>query len=281
MDAVVSTLTNKNPDKLHNEDLVGTYDSVFWLLDGASHPITSGSLLSTQLYVHMLSEKIAETLQTSPINFPLQKIMATSIKKVAEFIKHDYPSVSAFPSSTVAMVRIAKHEIEYFVLGDSSLILKLDSNVEQISDKRLEQIGVNLRSDIVSLLQQGKGYTSPEIKKLKSELLELEDTYRNQENGFYVASIDPNICHHALTGKRQLDPDSNWSIVLASDGLTRLVDTFETIPSWEKFIKYLAKTPAIEVFDHIRSIEHFDPSGQKYPRFRKHDDISMLMIQNK
>lgn len=281
MDAVISTCTNKNPNKLHNEDLIGSYGNVFWMLDGASHPKIGESLLSTQLHVHILSQKILETLQTNSTNIPLQQIMTTSIEKVAELIKHEYSSASFFPSSTVVMVRIGKHEMDYFVLGDSSLVLKIGSNVEQISDQRLEQIGVNIRADIVSLLQQGQGYSSPEIKRLKHELIELEDTYRNQENGFYVASTDPTVCHHALTGKKQLDPNSNWNIALASDGLTRLVDTFEAIPSWEKFITYLAKTPTKEVIDHIRSIEHSDPDGRKFPRFRKHDDISMLMIQNK
>lgn len=281
MDAVVSILTNKNPDKLHNEDLFGSYGNVFWLLDGASNPKTSKSLFSTQSYVHYLNQKIIETLQTSSANNPPQEIMATSIKKIAELIEHEYPSIPISPSSTVIMVRIAKHELEYFVLGDSSLVLKIGSNVEQISDQRLNQIGVNIRAGIVSLLQSGKGYSSPEIKKLKSELIELEDTYRNQENGFYVASTDSTVCNHALIGKRKLDPNSDWNIVLASDGLTRIKDTFETVTSWKTFISYLAKTPAKEVIDHIRSIEHSDPDGQKFPRFRKHDDISMLMIQNK
>ncbi|WP_028778104.1 hypothetical protein [Shimazuella kribbensis] len=281
MNAVISTFTNKNPDKLHNEDLVGSYDNVFWLLDGASNPKTSESLLSTQQYVYYLSQKIIETLQTSSTNAPLQQIVATSIKKIAELIKDKYKSASFFPSSTIVMVRIAENEMEYFVLGDNSLVLEIDSRAEQISDQRLQQIGPAIRNNIVSLLQQGQGYSAPEIKRLKSELIELEDTYRNQDNGFYVASIDPIICNRALTGKRVLNPSQNWNIALISDGLTRLVDTFRTIPSWEKFISYLAKTPAIEVINHIRSIEHSDPNGQKFPRFRKHDDISMLMIQNK
>ena len=112
MNAVISTFTNKNPDKLHNEDLVGTYDNVFWLLDGASHPKTSNSPLSTQRYVHLLSQKIIETLQTSSTGATLQQIIAASIKKIAEFIKHEYSSTSAFPSSTIVMVRINDNEIE-------------------------------------------------------------------------------------------------------------------------------------------------------------------------
>jgi serine/threonine protein phosphatase PrpC len=280
MNAVISTCTNKNPDKLHNEDLIGSYGNVFWLLDGASHPKTSESILSTQQYVHILSQKILGTLQTFSTSAPLQLIVTTSIKKIAELIKHEYSSASFFPSSTVVMVRIAKHEMEYFVLGDSSLVLKMGTKVEQISDQRLQQIGLNIRDEIVSLLQQGHGYSSPEVKRLKSELIELEDTYRNKKNGFYVASIDPNVCSHALTGKRKLDPNLDWSIALLSDGLTRLVDTFEIIPSWEEFISHLAKTHALELINNVRSIEHSDPDGQKYPRFSKHDDASMIMIQN-
>jgi serine/threonine protein phosphatase PrpC len=251
------------------------------VLDGASNPKSSESFLSTQQYVHFLNQKMIETLQTSSANTSLQEIMAASIKKIAEFIKHEYSSASVFPSSTIVMVRIAKHEIEYLVLGDSSLIFKTGSKTEQISDQRLQQVGSDIRANIISLLQKGQGYSTPEIKRLKSELIELEDTYRNQENGFYVASTDPTVCHQALTGKRKLNPNSNWNIVLASDGLTRLKDTFETIPSWEKFISYLAKTPAIEVINQIRSLEYSDPDGKVFPRFRKHDDISMLMIQNK
>jgi hypothetical protein len=171
--------------------------------------------------------------------------------------------------------------MNYFVLGDSSLLLQMDSKTEHICDNRLQQIGLNIRSTLISLLKSGCGYDDRHVREQKQALVQLQNRWRNQVNGFYIASLDPNVADHAYVGERQLRSDDNWNIALMSDGLSRLMDTFQSIPSADAFIDYLTRTPAQEVINRIRMIENTDPNGQIYPRFRKHDDVSMLLIQNR
>ncbi|MCH5583575.1 hypothetical protein MK805_01140 [Shimazuella sp. AN120528] len=178
------------------------------------------------------------------------------------------------------MIRLSEQKLEYFVLGDSSLCIYTNSTLDHICDRRLQQIGSPIRSSISSLLKEGHGYMSPEIKQQKQTLLALQNQLRNHKDGYFIVSLDPDAAEHALIGEKPLPSQKNWTIALMTDGLSRLVDTFEVISSWENLLRYLAETPAIQVIERIRAIEYADPNGQKYPRFHKHDDASMLMIQN-
>lgn len=273
---VVSFLSDKNPDKEKNEDLIGLCGNVFWLLDGATLPtymLSSKSSITSYDYVQNLNHAILQILQMGQETLSLKDIVKMSIENLLK----DNSSIAA--SSTIAMVRVNPHSIEYFVLGDSSLLIQANSVTLHITDQRLELIGTDIRKKINSLLQAGHGFQSSEVEKWKRQLIELELVNRNKPNGYYIASTFPGATDRAFVGEKRLN-EEKWKVVLMSDGASQLVNTFYKIRDWEQFVHQIQPASLKKTIQQIRELENNDPNGQQYPRFRKHDDTSILLIED-
>jgi hypothetical protein len=96
--------------------------------------------------------------------------------------------------------------------------------------------------------------------------------HRNQPDGFWVAAAAPEAAHHGITGT--LDVDEARTMMLLTDGASRIVDRFGLHDwSWaQSLVSYSGPQALIRA---VRDAEHSDPSGQRWPRGKIHDDATV------
>lgn len=174
------------------------------------------------------------------------------------------------PSATVIVIRETGADLEYLVLADSVLILQEQDKVVAITDDREAQVGLNHRA-LMDSLPAG----SPEHTRAHRAYVEALRSYRNRAGGFWVASIDPAVSQEAIVGTRPLDALD--SVVLLSDGASRLVDRFD-IATWLDLVDLSKSKGPASLLDWVREAEASDPTGQRWPRGKSSDDATVAYV---
>jgi hypothetical protein len=68
------------------------------------------------------------------------------------------------------MVRVDSNQLQWLVLGDSTLVLQTGQEVSVHTDRRLNAVASELRQRIMKQLEDGGGYDNPAHRQALSEL---------------------------------------------------------------------------------------------------------------
>lgn len=261
-----------------NEDLAGYANGAAWILDGASVPASlAGDGPDARWYVQRLSASIAQGLIDGD-DRKLRELVGAAIATVAAAGQLVFPRKqdAAWPSATVALVRLRDGALDYFVLGDSPLLIAGIDGVELIADRQLRQVAPDLRARIRKLLGAGGGYESEEHQRLVRELVVVEREMRNVEGGYWIASADPAATDRGVTGS--IPPGEATAIALLTDGMARALDPLRLEPSPGTLMERLLRPggPAA-CLRAVRQSETGDPDGRHYPRTTVSDDATALV----
>ncbi|NAS22154.1 integrase [Herbidospora sp. NEAU-GS84] len=261
-----------HPDR-PNEDYVGATTDAVVLLDGASRPpgVASACSHSVRWYSHNLGSALL-TEMTRNAN-PLPDLLARGIKHVASL--HD-TTCDLFsgrcPTATVVMVRKVADDLEWLVLGDSTLIIDTGTaEPEVICDDRLDQVAAPRRVQLDSL----RGGT-PEHAEARRLYVETLHEYRNREGGFWIAAADPLAADHALTGT--VPVADVRTLALLSDGAADAFDRYRLAP-WRQLLDLMANDGPAELIRQVRQVERSDLHGERWPRSKPHDDATAVVCR--
>lgn len=281
----VTCATAARPGKTLNEDLVGTTDGLFFVLDGSSVPPELPSCCDRDAawYVRRLSAALVSALAGRE-DVTLAGGLAQAIEAVASEHHRTCPHAepeSLGPSAAVALVRQKPDSLDYLLLGDVSLIIETDTAVTHQSDRRLAAVASDVRDRIRRHLELGNGYDSPSYRTLLLELVNAERTVRNKPHGYWIASNEPSAAHHALVGSTPLRPPNSAgevnSFALLSDGLARSVAVLQVHDSWADLMTDLRSHGPAVCIQAVRNAETADPAGQRHPRTALSDDATGLL----
>ncbi|MDX3640924.1 protein phosphatase 2C domain-containing protein [Streptomyces sp. MB09-02B] len=255
---------------LDNEDFAAAAPGAAVLLDGAGVAgAETGCVHGVAWFSGTLGALLLREITAHP-DRTLADCLANSIGEVRS-LHGDRCDLTyrASPTSTVVAARLGDAELEYLVLGDSSLLLaERDRATSVVTDRRLDEVGKRLRGP-VDQLPTG----SPEHATALAEYRDALTGLRNRPGGFWIAGPDPRAAEHAATGSVPLD--SLTSVTLLSDGATRLVDRFE-LADWEKLLSVLNSCGPDELIRLVREAESGDPDGRRWPRGKAQDDATAL-----
>ncbi|GAA4599106.1 protein phosphatase 2C domain-containing protein [Planotetraspora phitsanulokensis] len=256
-----------------NEDFIGATPDAVVLLDGASVPpgIESGCTHSVRWYSHTLgSTLLTEMTQSAG---PLPELLAKGIKHVTSL--HDFTcdlSHGGSPSATVVMLRQAGDQLDWLVLGDSTLILDTGTAEPMVvRDDRLDRVAAPRRTRLDALF----GGTPEHATALRGYVEGLAD-YRNRDGGFWVAATDPLAADQALTGS--VPADSVYAAALLSDGASDAVDRYHLV-TWRQLLDTLAQDGPAELIRQVRAAEQSDPHGERWRRSKTHDDSTAVFCR--
>ncbi|MEV4251595.1 protein phosphatase 2C domain-containing protein [Spirillospora sp. NPDC049652] len=177
------------------------------------------------------------------------------------------PSHLVSPSSTVLAVRRNGEDLDWLVLGDSFLVLRGSAQNDVITDQRLKQRAVKQRT----ALRRADG----QDPKLWNALVTEERRLRNHPDGYWIAAGEPEAADHALTGRVPLADLTH--ALLFSDGGARPVEPFGAA-SWDECFHELAQSGPAAWLQRVREIENVDPDRSRWPRSKRHDDATAVLI---
>ena len=255
-----------------NEDFAAVSPSAAVLLDGAGIPrgLESGCVHGVAWFARTLGTTLlAET--ADPAGRPLADCLARAIDRVR--LLHEGACDLAHPGSptaTVVALRVLADQLEYLVLADSSLVLTSTSGTtEVVTDRRLDDVLQGTREAIDRIPLSDPGYPAA-----FSEHILAVRHLRNSPGGFWVASPDPAVAGHALTGTRPLA--CLRSALLLSDGASRPADLFGLASFADLTAVAAGDDGPAELIRQVRAAEATDPDGRRWKRSKARDDATVV-----
>lgn len=219
------------------------------VLDGATAPegVDSGCIHDVSWLVRHLAAAVTRRMLLGVGD--LRDLLAASVTETCEAHAGscDLGNPDS-PSSTISVVRVRGGVLEYLVLADSPVVIRVPGQaLTAISDDRLAH------------LPGGRPYT-----------LELVRSLRNKPGGFWVASTDPEAAYQAVAGS--MPYAAGTDIGMFTNGVSRLVEFYGY--DWERLFSVLETTGPAGLISLVRSVERDRPPGYG----KKHDDATAVLM---
>jgi Protein phosphatase 2C len=190
--------------------------------------------------------------------------LASAIEQIARSHARSCDLANPYsPTATVIAIRVTDRNLEYLVLGDSTLICGDRSDkVRTVTDRRLARI-------------TGRLGRAPHSEEARQRYMRELTRYRNRRGGFWVAGTQPEAARHACTGTVQLVDAPH--IALMSDGASRLVDRYR-LATWNDALTLLLDAGPAAYLQRVRHAEASDPDCTRWPRSKNHDDATAAIL---
>ena len=279
-----------------NEDAVACFEVVqdgkkykyTILMDGASGLGKNNEIkpehTSAEWYVSFIIESLRETFHSTPgleIKDAIQECIRKADSEVHHYEDNKQIKLEEFeiPSASLAIVREDEQKAEIFLLGDTETIIGYkDGHIERVDNpnqtavqnndnavmERMAEIATSRRCSVIDTMKD------PEIQ----EMLQRNRAKKNRpcKGGYWICGTNPEAVEHGVymqIPKKEID-----AIILATDGFN--YSYLNLTP--EQLYNEIRK----KGFDHlarmIRAEEDADPGGNRHKRFKKGDDLSIVVI---
>ena len=181
------------------------------------------------------------------------------------------------PSAAAIIIRATTDHLDWVSLGDCALIVETPAGLKSIGvggpdtgDSRLASALQRLRQkQTLSTEAERRSELLPQLRKGRGENLNLP-------GGYGVISITPPPRELITTGR--LPVESSSHVLLATDGLMRLVEIFERYDAQTLLETAKAKGLA-SLLDELRGLEADDSACLGHPRLKQSDDATGLLMR--
>jgi hypothetical protein len=251
-----------------NEDFVTANPSVAVVLDGLSAPpaLGTGCLHGTPWFVVQLGTQVLSAA-TSARDESLQDLVASAISRVADSHAHtcdlEHPGT---PSSSLAVLQEQDQRVDYLLLFDSVIVVDGPSGLTVVTDRRVDAFA---RQEDLATQEHPIG--SPAHQLCVQELVAAQRRHRNQPNGYWVAGAKPAAAYQAVTGSQPQDQVGRAALL--TDGVSSLVDLY-AVADWPELLDSMQQHGPANIISRVREVEGADPTGSRWPRYKRSDDAT-------
>ncbi|WP_280769726.1 protein phosphatase 2C domain-containing protein [Salipaludibacillus daqingensis] len=266
--------TEKGTGKF-NEDAVGLAENIAWVIDGATSIFPTSYLSHEKNDIVWIVEQVEKWFPTFIDHaLSLEEILKKTMEQVREEALKTNPHIREakgyeLPTFTVVLLRQIEDKLEYFILGDSGLMIESENTIKHLTDTRLEEFNDRNKKAFDEL----KGnYKLDDPKVLK--VLQNQRKLLNTEEGYWIGSIDGRGISHGIKGEMKLNKKTR--VLCFSDGFSRIFDLFHVIDidDFSLDVDFVKDT-----IQQIRTIEKDDSECTTYPRPKKSDDLSVILLE--
>jgi hypothetical protein len=240
------------------------------VLDGATAWSPTPGLLDAGKYAEVLAEAIASGV-SDPASDTADGV-ADAISTVRDI--HEL-TPGATPTSTIAIARWNREQVEVYVLGDSPVvILGPDGAERMVTDPRLGQVAAEHRTAYRAALAAGHGYGGKHAAALVAMQAE-QARWRNRPDGYWIAGADPEAAHRAV--RLTVPRAESMRIIVASDGV--VPERHPTRTTWAGLTDAALARGAEPILRELHDAEVEDPDGRRWPRSKRHDDKTLIVAE--
>jgi hypothetical protein len=262
--------TDTKPGAPHNEDLFGFKGDTFWLLDGATS--TDGPPLDRDAYwlVHEM-DTMLDTL------WELDLSMADAAAQACTRLSDRWPTLSSNrPVAALALWRIRDNKLEAAITGNVSLVVCRHGEAVELTDTRILPAQRGASDALLKALARGVSFESEEFRTLRRKMKRKEAEALDINAKGWLVSAAERRPEDFLSF--ELDLPEQVTVFAATDGfmeLRRYLGQPELL-SFVEQVKSMSLTKAIE---HIRLCEEHPESGRRFPRTKRHDDVTAVLLK--
>ena len=251
-----------------NEDRFIVGDNFWIVIDGATPLIKTKGVNLARLMVSYIKKNINK--YDGRIK---ERLIKLSKDMYNEFILDNYDQ-AYLPSASIAYVELIDGFYHVGILGDCEVTFRLKNN--QVLRCFTTELA---RLDEISLKELVKASHDNNISVLKARKY-IEDTlikHRrliNQENGYQAYTISSNLPFKEYT--YQIAENQVDEIYLYSDGFSMAFQHLKIYSDHQEMFNH-----TLDIQLEVKKIVNkafFDKNCNKYPRFKKIDDITVIQI---
>lgn len=263
-----------------NEDIVYVTDTYGWVIDGATglnNKNLTGSISDAHWFVNEWTNYLKENISDN----------GTSIKEIIfkgiDYISNKFYQITTskyfdkvdFPSASIVVIRINNNKIEYFLLGDCTLVVQnSDGKSLFIKQNLLDKLENKAKIEMAKLMFN-KGMNFVEARQGINSLLVKHRLLKNTPDGYWILEFDKNAVENSLCGC--LDFSEYKKALLMSDGFSAIFDNYNYVDG-NNIISIVENQGLQQIYRVIRFIEEEDSDILNFPRFKKSDDASAVIF---
>lgn len=188
---------------------------------------------------------------------PLESIVTRGIRSLQEIWTQAGGLES--PSCTITCLRAQNGRLEYYVLGDSLLLIETPDRVLRFCDPAVEKLDALVIRRMQQLSME-KMEPFLEMRPYVSELLLKHRRMKNTPEGYWICDLSAEGLPHALQGSLPLDQVRRTALM--SDGMMQL-QTFRELPD-DGFLDLLYRRKA-GCFEQLILLQEEDKRCRRVP----------------
>ncbi len=268
-----------SPERM-NEDALGATGTIAFVLDGvtglADSPLLEGR--SDAAWVSAAARDLL--LQHGPgRGGDLRGLIKIVAEGIAERFLRERLRAPAeryeMPWTTLSMIGITPDVLHVAYLGDSRVVVETaDGEIHNFGTNPTRTIFEQRLSARVVAERKGLGIDAiratvlPELRRARNTV--------NTAGGFWLLGADLEAAAHA--GATSLALSGPATVLLATDGFYALKDDYQLFDDRD-LIATSQTLGLAEMAAQVRRIEEADPVGQRFPRMKKSDDATALLVR--
>lgn len=263
----------------YNEDIVRVCKYGAWILDGSTG-LNKKNLISKESdakwYVSWWDKYLYE-------NINKDKSLKTIVCEGIENIKQEYLSTLAgirlekldMPSASVAIVKFYKDKVEYFLLGDCTIVINDTNENIILKDDGVCKFDNMIFEKMKKLNNNNKSLSVKDKKDILLPYIIENRLKKNSEEGYWILEFDELAVEKSMHDYRSINDE--LKLIISSDGFSCAYDRYN-IFSVENIIQIVEENGIEYVNDKVRKLEHEDKNGLIFPRFKESDDSSCAYL---
>jgi hypothetical protein len=164
----------------------------------------------------------------------------------------------AFVGDSRVLVETADDEVHNFGIHPSRSEFEAKLAAKMLAGRKGQSFGVeSIRATVL-----------PDLRRARDTV--------NTSQGIWLLGADPAVGAHATVTSLALDGPA--TVLLATDGFYALVEDYQHYGDRELIAT--AQTLGLAILGReLRRVEDEDPDGEKYPRMKKSDDATALLVR--
>ena len=262
----------------YNEDMVGICKKGAWVLDGATG-LNNKNLISKESdakwYVSWWNKYLQENISK---NTSLKKIVLDGLEDIKKeyLLKLNGLKIEELdtPSASVIIIKFYEDKLEYFLLGDCTLLLNdLKKNII-IKDERVCQFDedVFIRMSELNKIEE---LSLVEKKNILLPLIIENRLKKNSEEGYWILEFNKEAVEKSIYG--YINIDDEVKIMISSDGFSCAWDRYNIFK--ENEVIEIGQHKGIEyIKEKTREMEKKRKRYKVFPRFKESDDSSCIYL---
>jgi serine/threonine protein phosphatase PrpC len=178
------------------------------------------------------------------------------------------------PYASAAMVALEDGNLRVLWFGDCAVLLRSNAGKFNLLGDAMEK----RESERARVQRLWKAQTGgPAAAGVREEFLPALRAARNTMNDAkdWAFAPDPACADHAKEARVKIAPDS--LVLLASDGFLALASDYGRYTP-EELLASAAQHGLASLGRELRAVEASDPDGLRYPRFKRSDDATALLL---
>jgi serine/threonine protein phosphatase PrpC len=278
---VIEGLSIPGSPERENEDALGAVGSIAFVLDGVTGladtplmPVKSDAAWVAHTVRDLLLEHGAEA------GAGLRQLIGDVATEIAvRFEKGRLREPQArweLPWTTLSLIGVESGRLHIAYVGDSRVL------IETAADE-VHNFGTNPSRGAFEARLAAKMIAGRQGRALGTEAMRatvLDDLKRvretvNTPDGYWLMGADPAVAANATVTSIALDGPA--TVLLTTDGFYALTEDYERYGDRELIAT--AQTLGLSILAReLRHIEDEDPVGERYPRMKKSDDATALLV---